>query len=125
MIDTHPQPTTRLSHFRAYVAGTGATGSLIAGAVIVFLSLAAFVAFKGLPFGNAGGSFGSAYIGSKGVGPPEAAGRALAAASRNVASSPAPGASAGAAGLQSASQPGGAATPATATTSTPPSAVST
>src|SRR5436189_449560 len=91
MIDTHPQPTTRLSHLRAYLAGTGATGSLIAGTVVVLLSLAAFVAYKGLPFGNSGGSFGSAYLGAKAVGPPEAAGRTLAAASRSVAASPVPG----------------------------------
>lgn len=35
---------------RAYLAGTGATGALIAGAVIVFLSAAAFVAFNGFSF---------------------------------------------------------------------------
>lgn len=37
---------------RAYVAGAGATAALIAGALIVFLSAAAFVAFNGMPFGS-------------------------------------------------------------------------
>jgi hypothetical protein len=42
--------TPRMGNVRAYVAGTGATGALIAGAVIVFLSAAAFVAFNGFSF---------------------------------------------------------------------------
>ena len=84
-IDTQPQATNGLSHFRAYLAGTGATGSLIAGTVVAFLSLAAFVAFHGMPFANSGGSFGNAYVGSGSVGAPEAAARALAAAPRSVA----------------------------------------
>ena len=36
-------------HLSAYLAGIGATGALTAGAVVVFLSLATFVAFRGLP----------------------------------------------------------------------------
>jgi hypothetical protein len=107
MIATHPQATTRLNHFRAYLAGTGATGSLIAGAVVVFISLAAYVAFHGMPFGGSGGSLGSAYVGSSASGPPETAAKALGAAPRSVASSPVPGAPAGAAG-QLAAGPGGA-----------------
>src|SRR5438034_11389754 len=99
MIDTQPQATNGLSHFRAYLAGTGATGSLIAGTVVVFLALAAFVAFRGLPFGSSGGSSGNAYVG---VGSPEAAAKALAAAPRNVASSAVRGASTGAAGIPGA-----------------------
>jgi hypothetical protein len=97
MIDTQAQATTRLSHLRAYLAGTGATSSLIAGAMVVFLSLAAFVAFHGVPFGNSGGSFGSAYVSSNAAGAPEAAGQALAAAPRSVALTAVPGAPAGAA----------------------------
>lgn len=115
MIDTQPQATTGLSHLRAYLAGTGATGSLIAGSVVAFLSLAAFVAFHGMPFANSGGSFGNAYIGSGAVGAPEAAARALAAAPRNVASTPVQGAPAGAAGL-----PGTAAGALTSGTATSP-----
>src|SRR5919201_4396940 len=99
MIDSQPHATTRLSHFRAYLAGTGATGSLIAGAMVIFLSLAALVAFRGLPFGSSGGDFGSAYVDASRAGPPEAAARTLAAAPRNVASAPVPGAPVGAAGL--------------------------
>lgn len=114
MIDTQPQATNGLSHLRAYLAGTGATGSLIAGTVVAFLSLAAFVAFHGMPFANSGGSFGSAYVGSGAVGAPEAAARSLAAAPRSVASTPVRGAPAGAAGLPGAA--GGAPT-STATTS--------
>ena len=58
------QPATpRSTHLRAYLAGTGATGALIAGGVIVFLSLAAFVAFKGIPFGGSGGQLRSISVG--------------------------------------------------------------
>ena len=39
-------------HLRAYLAGVGATTALTSGALVVFLSLATFVAFKGLPFGG-------------------------------------------------------------------------
>src|SRR4051812_41217234 len=109
MIDTQAQATTRISHLRAYLAGTGATGSLIAGATVVFLSLAAFVAFHGMPFGNSGGSFGSAYVGWNGVGAPGAGGQALAAAPRRVASTAVPGAPAGAA-LRAATANGASAT---------------
>jgi hypothetical protein len=124
MIDSQPQATTRLSHLRAYLAGTGATGSLIAGAMVVFLSLAALVAFRGLPFASSGGDFGSAYVGASKAGPPDAAARTLAAAPRNVASTPVPGAPAGAAGLPAPGSGGGAtagasvSTPAGATTDT-------
>ena len=57
---TETQPTSRISHARAYLAGTGATGALIGGSALVLLSLAAFVAFNGLPFGSFGGNSGSA-----------------------------------------------------------------
>ena len=51
---TTRRPSHVRTHLSAYLAGIGATGSLTAGAVVVFLSLATFVAFKGLPFGGLG-----------------------------------------------------------------------
>ena len=42
----------RPSDKRAYLAGGGATAALVAAAVIVFLGIAAFVGFDGLPFGS-------------------------------------------------------------------------
>jgi hypothetical protein len=41
----------RNANLRAYLAGGGATAALVAAAVIVFVGVAAFVGFKGLPFG--------------------------------------------------------------------------
>src|SRR5919197_1587639 len=97
---SHTESTPRLSHARAYLAGTGVTGALIAGALVVFLSLAAFVAFKGLPFGGSGAETGSANLAASRHGAPEAAAAALAAAPRAVPGAPigAGGATAGARG---------------------------
>jgi len=94
---TETQPDNRIGHARAYLAGTGATGALIAGATVVLLSLAAFVAFNGMPFGGSGGSSGSAYVGAKATGPSAAAAAALGAAPGAVAAAPVPGAPVGAA----------------------------
>lgn len=44
---------SRNPNVRAYLAGGGATAALVAGAVVVFLGVAAFVGFNGLPFGAA------------------------------------------------------------------------
>jgi len=93
---TQTESAPRLSHARAYLAGTGATGALIAGAAIVLLSLAAIVAFKGMPFGGSGGNAGTAYVGAKATGPAATAAAALAAAPGAVAAVPVPGAPAGA-----------------------------
>ncbi len=41
----------RNANVRAYLAGGGATAALVAAAVIVFIGVAAFVGFNGLPFG--------------------------------------------------------------------------
>jgi hypothetical protein len=90
---SHTQPAPR-SHLRAYLAGTGATTVLIAAALIAFLSLAAFLAFKGLPFGGSGSERGNAFLGSQ-AGAPEAAATALAAATGAVAAAPVPGAPVG------------------------------
>ena len=65
---THTGQTPRFghlrSHMRAYLFGAGATTALTAGALVVFLSLATFVAFKGLPFGGSSDNAGAAYLGS-------------------------------------------------------------
>ena len=61
----NPPVDAQFSHLRAYLAGTGATGALIAGAAVVLLSLGAFFAFSGhLPFGGSDNN-GSAYVGPK------------------------------------------------------------
>ena len=39
----------RIGNLREYLAGTGATGALIAGAMVAFLGVGALVAFNGLP----------------------------------------------------------------------------
>src|SRR3954451_23357472 len=91
---TAPEPRQRdrpPSHLRAYLAGTGATGALIAGAVIVFLSLATYVAFNGIPFGG-GGNTGNQFVSAQTSGTPAAAATALGAAPGLVAAAPVPGA---------------------------------
>jgi hypothetical protein len=97
-----PRTGPRIPHLGAYVAGVGATTALIAGALVVFLSLATFVAFRGLPLGGSGDDAGAAYLGSNGsgVGGPEAAAAALGATPGAVAD-PARGARAGVAGSSS------------------------
>jgi hypothetical protein len=93
---TQTESAPRLSHARAYLAGTGATGALIAGAAIVLLSLAGILAVKGMPFGGSGSNAGSAYVGAKATGPAATAATALAAAPGAVAAVPVPGAPVGA-----------------------------
>jgi hypothetical protein len=73
---------------RAYLAGTGATGALIAAAVVAFLTLAALVAFNGLPGGEESDEE-SLFVGPGG-GAAQAAATALAAAPGAVAAVPAP-----------------------------------
>src|SRR5215218_1986952 len=97
----------RATHLRAYLAGTGATGSLIAGAVIVFLSLATYVAFNGIPFAGNGGSSGDSYVGIQTGGTPAGAAAALAAAPGAVAAAPVPGAPIGAGGPSATLTAGG------------------
>lgn len=48
-VDT--QNPRRKADLRAYFAGGGATAALVGAAVIVFVGVAAFVGFNGLPFG--------------------------------------------------------------------------
>jgi hypothetical protein len=86
----------RLSHVRAhlgtYLVGVGATSALTAGAVVVFLSLATFVAFNGFPSLGGTSNDGAAYLSSNASTPPTAAAAALAAARGAVAKDPVPGA---------------------------------
>lgn len=91
---THAEAGPRVGYVRAYVAGTGATSALVGGAIVVFLSLAAFLAFKGVPVGGSSEGGGSLYLGSN-AGAPEAAAAALAAAPGAVAAAPLPGAPVG------------------------------
>src|SRR4051794_25447707 len=88
----------RFTHLRAYLAGTGATGALVGGIVIVFLSLATFVAFKGIPFAGDGGNSGTSFVGVRTGGTPASAAAALRAAPGAVAATPVPGAPVGAGG---------------------------
>ena len=76
------------THLRTYVAAVGATAALTAGTLVAFLSLATFVAFKGLPFGGSGNDAGSAYLESSLSAAPTAAGVALGAAAAAVADHP-------------------------------------
>ena len=104
---THTQSTPRFLHLRAYLAGAGATGALIAGAATVLLSVATFLGFNGLPFGGSGGQSGNAYLQS-GAGAPAATAAALSAAPGAVAARPVGGAAAagGGAGGGVSSGPG-------------------
>ena len=61
------------AHLRAYLVGIGATTALTTGALVVFLSLATFVAFKGLPLGGSSDDAGAAYLGSNAPAPATAA----------------------------------------------------
>ena len=89
--------TTRASrsrgrgHLGAYLAGIGATSSLTAGAVVVFLSMATFVAFNGLPsFIGSGDDAGAAYLSSEAAGTPTSAAALLGTARAAVANDPVP-----------------------------------
>jgi hypothetical protein len=98
----------RATHLRAYLAGTGATGALVAGALVVFLSLATYVAFNGIPFGGSGGNSDTSYVGVRASGTPAAAAAALGAAPGAVAAAPVPGAPIGAGGARAGGGGGGA-----------------
>jgi hypothetical protein len=99
----HTESMPRFLHLRAYLAGAGATGALIAGAAIVLLSLATFLAFSGLPFGASAGDSGNAYL-RHGSGAPATTAASLAGAPGAVAARPA----AGGGGSSSAPGPSGA-----------------
>jgi hypothetical protein len=77
---------------RAFLAGGGATTALIAAAVVAFLSVAALVAFNGLPIGGGDADAGSVQVGevpTTGPGAPELAADALGGTAGAVAGTPA------------------------------------
>jgi hypothetical protein len=94
------------AHLRAYLVGFGATTALSAGALVVFLSLATFVAFQGLPLGGSSDDAGAAYLGANATAAPTAAAAALGAAPAAVAKDPVPGSHAGGSGSSGGSTGG-------------------
>ncbi|MDQ3572968.1 MAG: hypothetical protein M3383_08935, partial [Actinomycetota bacterium] len=75
----------RPSDKRAYLAGGGATAALVAAAVIVFLGIAAFVGFNGLPFGSDDGEDATVNLISEA---PQAAAAAASGTAGSVAATP-------------------------------------
>ena len=91
-------PSHLRAHLSAYLLGGGATTALTAGALVVFLSLATFVAFNGVPVGGSGDDAGAAYLGANSTATPTAVSSAAAAlrgAHAAVAKNPVPGSRAG------------------------------
>lgn len=84
-----PPSSAKQVNLRAFLAGGTATVALIAGAVIVFVALATYVAFEGLPGGGDEGASDTVFVGSPAAGAPEAAAAALADAPGAVAAAPA------------------------------------
>lgn len=82
----------RIGNLRAYLAGTGATGALIAAAVLAFLTVGAIVAFNGFPLGG-NDAEGSVSLADQpgGIAPESAAAALGAAAPGAVARTPAGG----------------------------------
>ena len=74
---SYAERTPRLSDLRAYLVGVGATAALTAGALVVFLSLATFLAFHGLPFGGSSDDDGAVYLDSTTSAAPAVAAAAL------------------------------------------------
>ena len=83
--DTAEPRSSRNFNLRAYIAGGAATTSLIAGAVLVFASLATYVAFNGFPVGGGGDSASRVTVAAQGSTAPEAAAAALGRAPGAVA----------------------------------------
>lgn len=79
-------PALTGSHIRAYLAGSGATVALVAGAVVAFLAVATFVAFHGLPTGSDNDSTAQVNLTASA---PAAAAAAAAPATGAVAAAPA------------------------------------
>jgi hypothetical protein len=103
-----PAPNLR-TNLRAYLASTGATGALTAGALTIFLGLAAFVGFDDMPLGGGGDAQGTILLdsGAGAPGAPEAAAVGLAAAPGAVAATPVAPAGGALAGGPGGSQGGG------------------
>ncbi|MGI9019436.1 MAG: hypothetical protein ACR2G3_01835 [Solirubrobacterales bacterium] len=81
----------RIGNLRAYLAGTGATGALVVGALVAFLSVGALVAFDGFPLGGDDASGQVSLAEGPGGQAPEAAAAALAGIPDAVAATPAGG----------------------------------
>jgi hypothetical protein len=115
---TQAQSSRRPSHLRAhapsYLTG-GAAGALVAAALVAFLSVATFVAFKGMPSTGSGDNSGTAYVepsAANTAGAPAAAGAALGAAPGAVAKNAVPRSPGGGAGASAGSgQPSGPSAP--------------
>ena len=74
-------------NIRTYLAGTGASGALVAAAVVAFLTVGALFAFDGMPGDAPPSEEGSVFVGQ---GAPGAAASAVAGAPGAVADAPAP-----------------------------------
>jgi hypothetical protein len=72
-------------NLRAFLAGAGATTALIAGAIVVFASLATYVAFEGLPIGSGNENASQLTIGASDVTVSPRAARVLGGAAGAVA----------------------------------------
>lgn len=81
----------RTGNLREYVAGTGATSALIAGAVVTFLAVGALVVFDGSPLGGGDAEGRLSLADQPGGQAPEAAAVALGGTPDAVAASPAGG----------------------------------
>ncbi len=97
-----PRSSHPRAHLGAYVAGVGATAALTAGILVMFLWVATYVAFNGLPFGGSSGDAGAAYLDSSTSAAPTAAGTALGMARGAVAEDPVAGSRGASAGSRSA-----------------------
>jgi hypothetical protein len=73
---------SRRFDLRAYFAGGAATTGLVAAAVVVFGSLAAYVAFEGLPVGDESEAAGRVVVGDRAAAPERAAFELVAAPGR-------------------------------------------
>ena len=98
-------PAPRNPNVRAYLAGGGATAALVAAAVVVFLGVAAFVGFNGLPFGAEDSPESTVNLAA---GVPEAAATAAAPTADAVAADPATPSPAAVAEILAALPPGAA-----------------
>jgi hypothetical protein len=95
-----------MTGIRSYLAGTGASGSLLAAMLVAFVAVTAFVAFDGVPIGSDGDDAGT--ISLEGPSAAAAAAAAGVGAPATVAAAPAgPGAGGpGAPGIAGAGGPG-------------------
>jgi hypothetical protein len=75
-------------NIRSYIAGTGASGALVAATVVALLTVGALFAFEGMPGDSAPAEGDSVFVGSAGA--PGAAATAVAGAPGAVADTPAP-----------------------------------